>query len=437
MRLKKHEVEINNAECVTAPAAWTHSAGEDDETRSGVSAAPVQLTAKMREEIIAAIDLTRVQSAGQPALDVAAFAAKVRAIATVRTAALWLKSSQGLPPTAPVAPMHIVLRNDVSVEPAQTSRPFDHSAADKAVLREWAADMQAAGKLVRAAPGPTSGRAFVVTDSDGKGRVVSTHPQLNDALIVGDAVMVGVEAIQAAVAASDVHFAATIDLASAFFQLPVDRRSQPLLRVRVDDAIYMYTVAAMGVASSPIHLQNLLNNTLADCVGTFAHVDDVVVVASTAGQLLERVDAVLAALQRVGLRAASNKIVISNTKIPILGNVVDLQEHHIEPNNDGVEQLRNLAQPETVTQLRLALSLAAHVSRFNPLVTAAAAPLRALIPPRAPKGSKRKVQWTEGTERAWERLLGVLAEKAVLVAQDPARPVAILSDASKVGAAAM
>jgi len=130
-------------------------------------------------------------------------------------------------------------------------------------------------------------------------------------------------------------FITTIDLSSAFLQVPLHRSSRKWTGFRFGNQVYQYKVVPYGFKNSLSAfiraLDKILGDGLADSVVTY--VDDVVVHSGCSEDHLGHLETVLENLTAAGFTINANKCSFCKPQIEFLGHVISSEA--LMPDMDG------------------------------------------------------------------------------------------------------
>ena len=192
-----------------------------------------------------------------------------------------------------------------------------------------------------------------------------------------------------------------VDLASAFFQLILDKESRELTAFAAGGLLWQFVAAPMGCKNSCQNLARWLNFLLRDfiigrksaqhpsgrkCVALY--VDNVYIFSESdsVAEHNEDLRAVLSVMAGDDILLSRSKSRLFMTAIKALGFYVG--QGSIYPCADKTKAMRNLPEPKNLRQLRGCLGLFQFYSRFVKNYSDIVAPLQAL--------QKKNVRWTWG-----------------------------------------
>lgn len=235
----------------------------------------------------------------------------------------------------------------------------------------------------------------------------------------------------------DAKYISSIDLRSAFWQIPLTESSKEKTAFTVPGrGLFQYKVMPFGLCNAPQTLQRLMDRLFGpefdDSI--FAYLDDIVIVNRDFESHLECLRKVLEKLQMANLSINLEKCQFCRPELEYLGYIVDQFGLRTDPKK--VEAIMQYPQPRTTTELRRFLGLASWYRRFIDRFSDLTAPLTALI-----AGTQRKkrasIGWNSEAQKAFEELKLRLCRTPVLRCPDFDLGFTIQCDASNVGLAAV
>lgn len=167
-------------------------------------------------------------------------------------------------------------------------------------------------------------------------------------------------------------------MASGFHQIPIHSDSIGCTAFVTPDGQYEFLTMPFGLRNAPSVFQRAVVNALGDLVNSFVvvYMDDILIVATTFEDALERLRIVLQVLADKGFSLNLGKCSFLKRKIQYLG--FEVSAGSVKPNPGKIEALTALPPPETVTQLRQFIGLASYFRKFIPKFSQTMAPLYSL-----------------------------------------------------------
>lgn len=212
-----------------------------------------------------------------------------------------------------------------------------------------------------------------------------------------------------------------IDLANAFFCLPLAPELQPIFVFTYDGLQYTYNRMPQGLSLTPGIFNTVLRDLFSGLklpkeVLLVQHVDDLLIAAPTLPTCLEASKKLLHHLAAVGFKVSEAKLQ------PARRQVVFLAQHI---SSDGAtltavqrEAILHHPQPVTVRDMLAFLGLTNFSRHFVPDYAEKTAPLRELVRQQGHMNLTGKLEWSPVSEEAFVMLKQTLSRAAALAIPD-------------------
>jgi hypothetical protein len=224
-----------------------------------------------------------------------------------------------------------------------------------------------------------------------------------------------------------------LDLRGAFNQIPIRVEDQCKTAFWWSNALWMFTRMPYGLVSGSAKCQRVMDLLLQDAgLSHFAStfVDDVLLIADSVPEMLDRIALVLDAFHAVGLRLHPDKSIFFVDRVEFLGHAVSASG--ISPHESKVAAIQALSAPANLAELRSKLQFINYYRGYVPDFATIAAPLNALLKKDAPW------VWGAAQNAAFNRLRDVICAPGVVLRRyDAKRPATLYTDWSGVGIAAV
>ena len=186
-----------------------------------------------------------------------------------------------------------------------------------------------------------------------------------------------------------------------------------------------------GLKNAPIVFQRLMAKikNLTESDDMLHYMDDILIGAQTADELLQKMKRVFDALRTAGLTLNPKKCIFAAKTLPFLGH--QLTPNGIQPGEIKTLAIRDFKRPTTVTDLRRFLGLSGYFRKCVPNYAIISEPIRQLLRKDA------KFRWSESQEKAFNDLKSCLTKMPVLIAFDQDADHQLHTDASSHGLAAV
>ena len=165
------------------------------------------------------------------------------------------------------------------------------------------------------------------------------------------------------------------------------------------------------------------------------YLDDIIVFAKTPEEHISRLRRVLMKLRAAGLKLKPSKCAFFKKKITYLGHVVS--EEGIATDEEKVRVIRDWPIPKTVTEVRSFLGFTNYYRKFIYKYAQVARPLNELISGENAKFKRKKVNWDEKCQLAFDKLKEICSETPILAYPDYHREFRLNTDASELGLGAV
>ncbi len=222
-----------------------------------------------------------------------------------------------------------------------------------------------------------------------------------------------------------------LDLKKGYFHIELDPQSRPLTTTITHSGLFQYCRLPMGLTDSASVFQRLVSQTLADCPGCIAYIDDILIFGKTSAEHSANLQQVLQKLNDNNFRLNLSKCEFNVSEVTFLGHVIS--HDGIKPNPKNVDAIRNAPQPKTKRQVQSFLGMINYLREFLPDVTSYAEPLQQLTR----TATSNRFQWNPECSKSFETLKRLVASNLKLAIFDPSAPTMVTTDASDIGLGAM
>lgn len=307
-------------------------------------------------------------------------------------------------------------------------RPYRLGPNDRETVRKIVKDLESAG-IIRPSCSPFASPVILVRKKNGTHRLCVDYRELNSNTVPDRFPLPLIEDQVARLGGS--HFLTCLDMASGFHQIPVHPESIEKTAFVTPDGQWEYLATPFGLRNAPSVYQRCVLKALGDLAYQYvvSYMDDLVIIASTIEQALERLETVLTILSEAGFSLNLSKCSFIKTKIEFLGYKVS--DGHIQPNARKIEALTQLQPPRTATDVRRFIGLASYFRQFVPKFSEIMAPLYKLT------SSKGNIQWLPDHESVRQIIISKLTSEPILMIFDPQYPIELHTDACSIGLGAM
>lgn len=224
-------------------------------------------------------------------------------------------------------------------------------------------------------------------------------------------------------------FYSTLDLDRAYTQVVVTDETAKLLTLNTCKGLYTVHRLAFGVKACPGIFQRLMTALLAGVPGVAVLIDDVIISGRTMPEMTQRLDTVLARIEKAGLRLNGKKCKFAKERVEFLGFVIDADGIH--PAASKVESILQTPEPKNIQQLQAFLGLYNFYERFIPHKATILEPLHRLL------DKSQTWTWTDREQHSFNTAKRLLSSDLTLVHYDLNRPLVLTCDSSEYGAGAV
>ena len=210
----------------------------------------------------------------------------------------------------------------------------------------------------------------------------------------------------------DAKFFTTLDLGSAFWQVPLRKKDREKTGFACELGLYQWKRMPFGLCNATATFQRLMAQALTGVTKKYGnllmcYVDDVVIATPTLEDHIDRLDEVLGCMKRAGLKCKPSKCEILRDSIKYLGRMVD--RHGVRPDPEAVEAVMTWKAPRTDTQLMSFLVFANYYREFIKGYADKVYPMQKLM-----RNKGKKFEWNDEAEVAFENIKRELCEAPVL-----------------------
>jgi len=214
----------------------------------------------------------------------------------------------------------------------------------------------------------------------------------------------------------------TLDLASGFYQIPLDAASRALTAFSTWKGRYQFTRMVMGLKNSPVEFTRLMAEVLGDLPFVEVYIDDVIIHSRTLALHFEHIVIVAKRLKEYSLSVKPTKCQWVAKKIKILGHTIE--QGRVEMDMDKLKVIKERPRPHNKKDVQTFLGMTGYYRRFIAWYSEIALPLFALLKDGV------KFTWTEECERAYRKLIEALINFPILRLPDWTKMFILHTDCS-------
>ena len=223
----------------------------------------------------------------------------------------------------------------------------------------------------------------------------------------------------------------TLDLASGYWQVPMDDDSMDKTTFCCRKGLFRYKVMPFGLCNAPATFERLMEVLLAglNWKRCLIYIDDLLIFGATYQACLANLQEVLSKLKEANLKVKPKKCFLFQEEVAYLGHIVS--RHGVKPNPDNTARVRLWPAPTTVKDVRQFLGLCSYYRRWIPGFATIAAPLHNLTKKEVP------FTWCNQCEAAMQQLKDLLCDAPILAYPNRYGTFVLDTDASNFGIGAV
>ena len=332
------------------------------------------------------------------------------------------ESISGLPPLRGF--VHRVNVKDDVFPVQQKMRPLPYSVREE--VKAHLADLEEKGIIERVDASPWISPLVVTRRRTGGIRVCLDLKQVNRAVIPSKYPIPDMsdmlDKLKGAVVFS------SLDMKSAFNQLPLHEESRNLTAFMTPDGLWRYTRCCFGLSSIPAAFQKVMDKILSGLPGVQVYLDDIIVFGESQNQHDIHLQQVMARLEEHQVTLNREKCTFSATSLEFLGFTIT--RNGFKVSEDRVRGMKDMQSPKTAKQLQSALGLFGFYARFVDRFSTLVDPLRAAL-------KIERFLWTAELETCFREVISRIVNSSALTMYDPELQTVVTSDASDVGLGAV
>lgn len=216
----------------------------------------------------------------------------------------------------------------------------------------------------------------------------------------------------------------SLDLMQGFLQIDIDRETSEKFAFSSMFGNMEWRRLPFGYKNSPAYFLTLMNECLKDVgPGIFHYLDDVVIAANSAPEMLERLQRVFDVFKTNNLTLSPEKCKFLKTDIDFLG--YNISENGVTPIAKNIKKIVGFQTPRTKRQLKCFLSCCSFYRNLIPNYSELAGELEELT------SEKRTFKWTDTAEIKFRQLQSKFFQKPIVTQPDFSKKFILVTDASK------
>lgn len=280
--------------------------------------------------------------------------------------------------------------------------------------------------VIQPSRSPWSSPLWLVEKRSGEYRVCFDGRKLNSVTVDDSYPMPLIDSILNKL--RDAKFLTSIDLKSAFFQIPLEPESRPKTAFAVyGKGLFEFRVMPFGLSNAPKTMARLMDQVIGPSLEPFcfSYLDDIIIATPDFSTHLDILKKVFSRLKEANLTVNLKKCQFCRPSLTFLGFVVDQQGLRTDP--EKVSAIMNYSVPRNTTEIKRLIGLVSWYRRFIKDFSTICSPILALLHGRK-KG--QPITWTPEADDAFKEIKIRLTSAPVLASPDFSKPFIIQCDAS-------
>lgn len=225
------------------------------------------------------------------------------------------------------------------------------------------------------------------------------------------------------------HYFSTVDMASGFWQIPMEKKSKEMTAFRTEDGLWHFNVMPFGLTNAPASFQRMVNALLSglSSLDVQAFIDDICIATNTWEEHLETLDKLFKIIIKAKLKLKGNKCLFGAQKTIFLGH--EISRDGIKQDHKKLAGILKMPAPTDKTRVKQFLGMSSYYRKFVPNFAQLSEPLTRL--------TRKDVtwKWTDEEQSAFEHIKESLAKDATLAHFNHRDPIMLKTDASRQGIA--
>lgn len=316
----------------------------------------------------------------------------------------------------------ITTKDEIPIHTKSYRYPFCH----RAEVQRQISDMLDQG-IIRPSSSPWTSPVWIVPkklDASGrkKWRLVIDYRKLNDKTIDDRYPIPNITDILDKLGRS--MYFTTLDLASGFHQVEVDKRDVEKTAFSVENGHYEFLRMPFGLKNAPSTFQRVMDNVLREHIGVrcLVYMDDIIVFSTSLKEHLDNLRKIFDTLKKYNMKVQLDKSEFLHKEVAFLGHIVTCEG--VKPNPDKINIIRKWPIPKNEKELRGFLGILGYYRKFIKDFAKIAKPLTQVLR----KGEK--ITHSKDFVDAFERCRNILTSSDILQYPDFQKPFILTTDAS-------
>ncbi|KAJ1081874.1 hypothetical protein NDU88_002047 [Pleurodeles waltl] len=267
----------------------------------------------------------------------------------------------------------------------------------------------------------------VVRRANGKVRLCVDLRELHKNILVDQYPLPRINEMFAAT--KDVGWFSTIDLKSAYHQVPLHQDSKKYTTFITPFGCYRFTRVPFGLASGAAMFQRIMSNPFSGIDEVMFFQDDILIMGKNKEEHDNKLKLVLETIKEKGLTIEYSKCKFAQNEVEYLGH--SISKHGIKPKQALVEAIKDVPCPTGKDDVRAFLGLIKFYSKFIMDFKKKTYHIRQLLK------NKAKFIWSKHCQNAFQNFKKDICNAQFLKGFDPKCKAIVTTDASNKGLGAV
>lgn len=216
-----------------------------------------------------------------------------------------------------------------------------------------------------------------------------------------------------------------LDLAGAYTQLQLSKRSRKFVVINTIKGLYTYNRLPQGATSSASIFQKIMDQILIGLKHVSCYLDDVLIAGETKEECQRNLYLVLDRLEKANIKVNLKKCKFFVQSLTYLGHLIT--ENGLLPSSEKLATIKEAKVPTDVSGLKAFLGLINFYGKFVPHLSAKLSCLYALL------RKDTKFIWTDLCQKTFEESKLDLINANILEFYNPKKHIIVVSDACSYG----
>lgn len=260
--------------------------------------------------------------------------------------------------------------------------------------------------VIQPSHSPWSSPVVIVKKKDGSPRFCIDYRKLNSITTRDVYPLPRIDETTHAVGGS--KFFTSLDLKSAYWQIPLHSDSQPKSAFICKKGLFEFTRLPFGLSNAPATLQRLMDTILGGLKwqSCLIYLDDIIIFSADFHSHLHDIGKVLARLQNANLHVNLDKCKFAASELTYLGFIISSEG--LRPDTTKLQIIKSWPVPRSTKEVHSFIGLAGYLRSFISNFSARAAPLTKLL------RSDVVFHWHHEQQQAFDDLKQCLCQPPVL-----------------------